>query len=142
MSELMSDNNSVSQNDAGSDAVLDLNVDVLNWRGKQSTSLCDRFRIHMFTEEFEQAEQAVKREEQENIDHIFENVMYQDEIGSDENEQIFASVMAADTDVIIKADYTSESVKVFDFFAFFYILCGIAVAGGILWLIERRRKKK
>jgi len=142
MSELMSDNNSVSQNDAGSDAVLDLNVDVLNWRGKQSTSLCDRFRIHMFTEEFEQAEQAVKREEQENIDHIFENVMYQDEIGSDENEQIFASVMAVDTDVIIKADYTSESVKGFDFFAFFYILCGIAVAGGILWLIERRRKKK
>ena len=142
MSDLISDNNSVSQNDAGSDAVLNLNVDDLNWQGKQSTSLCDRFQIHMFTEEFEQAEQTVKKAEQENIDGIFENVMFQDETGNNENEKIFATVMSADTDVIVKADYTSEGVKNFDFWAIFYIFCGIAVAGGILWLIDRRRKKK
>lgn len=142
MSNLISDTNSVSQNDAGTDAVLNLNVDDLNWQKKQLTSLCDRFQIHMFTEEFEQAEQKVKQDEQETIDGIFENVMFQDKTGNDENEQIFATVMAADTDVIIKADYTSEGAKSFDFFAIFYIFCGIVVAGGILWVIDRRRKRK
>lgn len=142
MSNLLTDTKSISQNDAGTDAVLNLNVDDLNWQGNQSTSLCDRFQIHMFTEEFEQTEKKVKQAEQENIDGIFENVMFQNETGNNENEQIFETVMAADTDVIIKADYISEGVKSFDFFAFFYIFCGIAIAGGILWLIDRRRKRK
>lgn len=141
MGNLSSKTDTVSSNDINTDAVLNLRTDDLNWKGKQSSSLCDRFQIHMFTEEFEQAEQDVARLEQENNATVFENIMLQEVNDNSETEQIFETVMNAETETIIKADYVLNNENGFDV-SVFYIFGGIAIAGLVLWFVERRRKRK
>lgn len=133
---------SVSANAVDEDAVLNLNVDDLNWQGKQTTSLCDRFGVHMFTEKFRQAEIRLRQEEKEMAEDMFESVMFREEPIDSGMDQIFDTVMAAETEVIIKADYSTDTAAAFDIAALFYILGGIMAAGVVLWLVERRRKKK
>lgn len=133
---------SVSNNDIDSDAALNLRTEDLNWQGEQFTSLCDRFQIHMFTEEFEQNEQNVREMERENKVIIFGNVMYQEAANSNETEQIFETIMNAETEKVIKADYITGSKSNFDFSVFFYISGGIAIAGLVLLLFGQRRKRK
>ncbi len=142
MDNIWSNASSVSNNDIDSDAALNLRTEDLNWQGEQFTSLCDRFQIHMFTEEFEQNEQNVREMEQENKVIIFENVMYQEAASSNETEQIFETIMNAETETVIKADYITGSKSNFDFTVFFYIFGGIAIAGLALLLFGRRRKRK
>lgn len=139
---LTTDTDSVSQNDIAPDAALDLRVEDLNWQGKQSTSLCDRFQIHMFNEEFEQAEQEVAKREQESRTAVFEDVLSGEEAANYENELVFETVMGTEMETVIKSDYRTAGTHRFDFLPFMYILGGIAVAGIILWLIGHRRKKK
>lgn len=142
MKNLSSNTDTVSSNDINTDAVLNLRTDDLNWKGKQSSSLCDRFQIHMFTEEFEQAEQDVRQLEQEDKAIVFESIMFQELSDSNETEKIFEMVMSAETETIIKADYVTESKNGFDSSVFFFIFSGIAIAGLVLWFVERRRKRK
>lgn len=142
MDNIWSNASSVSNNDIDSDAALNLRTEDLNWQGEQFTSLCDRFQIHMFTEEFEQNEQNVREIEQKNKVIIFENVMFQEAADSNEAEQIFEAIMNAETEEVIKADYITESKYNFDFSVFFYIFGGIAIAGLVLLLFGQRRKRK
>lgn len=142
MDNLWSSTNSVSSNDVDSDTALNLRTEDLNWQGEQFTSLCDRFQIHMFTEEFEQIEQNVREMEQENKVTVFENVMFQETADNGAAEQIFETVINAETETVIKADYTTESKYNFDFSVFFYIFGGIVIAGLALLLFGRRRKRK
>lgn len=139
---LTTDTGSVSQNDMDPDAALDLRVEDLNWQEKQSTSLCDRFQIHMFDKIFEQAEQEVTKRDQESRTAVFENVLSGEENGNLENEQIFETVMGLEMETVIKSDYRTAGADHFDFLPFMYIFGGIAAAGIILWLIGHRRKKK
>lgn len=133
---------SVSRNDIDPDAALDLRVEDLNWQKKQSTSLCDRFQIHMFDKEFEQAEQEVTKREEESRAAIFEDVLSGAEIGNYENEQVFETVMETEMETVIKTDYGTAGNNYFDILPFVYLLGGIAAAGIVLWLIGHRRKKK
>ena len=133
---------SVSQNDIDPDTALDLRVEDLNWQEKQSTSLCDRFQIHMFDKKFEQAEQEVTKREQESRTTIFEDVLSGEEIVNYENEQVFETVMRTEMETVIKSDYRTAGASHFDFLPFMYVFGGIAVAGIALWLIGHRRKKK
>lgn len=133
---------SVSQNDIDPDTALDLRVEDLNWQEKQSTSLCDRFQIHMFDKRFEQAEQEVAKREQENRTAVFEDVLSGEENGNYENEQIFETLMGAEMETVIKADYKASEANYFDLWPFIYIFGGIAAAGILFWLIGHRRKKK
>ena len=133
---------SVSRNDIDPDAALDLRAEDLNWQKKQSTSLCDRFQIHMFDKEFEQAEQEVTKREQESRTAIFEDVLSGAEIGNYENEQVFETVMETEMETVIKTDYRTDGNNYFDILPFVYLLGGIVVAGIVLWLIGHRRKKK
>lgn len=133
---------SVSQNDIDPDTALDLRVEDLNWQEKQSTSLCDRFQIHMFDKRFEQAEQEVVKREQENRTAVFEDVLSGEENGNYENEQIFETLMGAEMETVIKADYKASEANYFDLWPFIYIFGGIAAAGILFWLIGHRRKKK
>lgn len=139
---LTTDTGSVSRNDIDPDTALDLRVEDLNWQEKQSTSLCDRFQIHMFDEKFEQTEQEVTKREQESRTAIFEDVLSGEEMGNYENEQAFETVMETEMETVIKADYRTAGVNHFDILPFMYLFGGIAVAGIILWLIGRRRKKR
>lgn len=142
MDKLWSNVSSVSNNDIDSDTALNLRTEDLNWQGEQFTSLCDRFQIHMFTEEFQQIEQNVRETEQESKVTVFENVMFQEKADYDGADQIFEAVMDAETETIIKADYTTESKYSFDFSVFFYIFGGIVVAGLALLLFGQGRKRK
>lgn len=142
MNSFISNITSVSENDVNPEAVLELRVDDLNWQGKQVTSLCDRFQIHMFTEEFEEAQERVLQMEKKEENRLFCNVMYQEEVQNQEIEEIFDRVMAKNTETIIKTDYSKEDASHFDFGAFIYLFAGIVVTGTILWLLRQRRKKK
>lgn len=134
---------SVSENSTNPEAVLNLRVEDLNWQGQQSTSLCDRFQVHMFTEEFEQTEEQVRQTEQQSREEIFADVMLtQEGFDNGEKEQIFQAVMVADTEAVIKFDYTQDVAGKFDISAYLYIFVGILIAGVVFWLVGRRRKKK
>lgn len=136
------DTNSVSQNDIDPDEALNIRVEDLNWREKQSTSLCDRFQIHIFNKEFEQAEQKVIEKEQEDRAAIFEDVLSGKEDDDHENEQIFKIIMETEMETVIKADYKTDVNSHFEFISFIYLFGGIAVAGVVLWAIGYRRKRK
>ncbi len=140
--ESIVDTDSVSQNNIGPDAALDLRVEDLNWQEKQSTSLCDRFQIHMFNKKFEQTEQEVIKKEQDSRTAIFEDVLFGEETGNYENEMVFETVMGTEMEAVIKADYKTTGANHFDFLPFIYIFGGIAAAGIVFWLIGYRRKKK
>lgn len=140
--ESIVDTGSVSQNDIDPDTALDLRVEDLNWQEKQSTSLCDRFQIHMFNKKFEQAEQEVTKREQESRTAIFEDVLSGEEAGNYENELVFETVMGTEMETVIKADYKTAGANHFDFLPFMYVFGGIATAGIVLWLIGYRRIKK
>lgn len=139
---LTTDVNSVSQNDIEPDAALELRVEDLNWQEKQSTSLCDRFQIHMFDKSFEQTEQEVIKKEEESRIAIFENVLSGEENENYENEQIFESVMGVEMETVIKADYRIAKTNDLGFLPSMYIFGGVAAAGIVLWLIGHRSKKK
>lgn len=135
-------NGSVSQNDIEPDAALDLRVEDLNWQEKQSTSLCDRFQIHMFGKEFEQTEQEVIKREQESRAAIFEDVLSGVGNGNYEKEQIFETVIGTEMDTVIKTDYKTAKASRSDILPVIYLFGGIAVAGIALWLMGYRRKRK
>lgn len=143
MSDFLLDPDSISANSTDPDAILNLNVDDLNWQGQQSTSLCDRFQIHMFTEKFKQSEEQVRQEEKKSCDTVLLGIMADRDKGKDEEtEQIFQTVMAADGEAVIKFDYSQNTGESFDISAYLYILGEIVIAGAVLWLVERKRRKK
>lgn len=131
----------ISNNSVSDDAELDIQVTDLNWQGKQTTSLCDRFGLHMFTEAFKQGEEKVIQEEQAEKELIFTEVLNHSEPES-MNDRVFTSVMSAEVEVVIKENYAqtdSGEIGVSD------ILCmilGIVIAGIVIWFINRRKKNE
>ena len=131
----------ISDNSVSDDAELDIQVTDLNWQGKQTTSLCDRFGLHMFTEAFKQGEEKVIQEEQAEKELIFTEVLNHSEPES-MNDQVFTSVMSAEVEVVIKEDYAQTDSGGIGVSDILYMILGIVIAGIVIWFINRRKKNE
>lgn len=134
---------SVSENDTDPASELELNIDDLNWQGQRATSLCDRFQIHMFTDQFEQTQEKVRTSEKQDREAILTSVLHAPEDGGNkEAERIFQTIMDADTEAVIKFGYSQNTGKEPDIAVFLYLFGGIAITGLVWWIAERRRRRK
>ncbi len=131
----------ISDNSVSDNAELDIQVTDLNWQGKQTTSLCDRFGLHMFTESFKQGEEKVIQEEQAEKELIFTEVLNHSEPES-VNDRVFTSVMSAEVEVVIKEDYAQTDSGGIGVLDILYMILGIVIAGIVIWFINRRKKNE
>ena len=118
---------------------LELQTDILGNQTPITTSLCDRFGIHMYSEEFLKKEQAYKEKQatewSNNLSCVLENER------KDEMESVFQTVISTQSETVLKSDYGVENnEKTNTVFMSFYILLGIVIAGVVLFYIEKRRK--
>ena len=82
---------------------LNLDTEILQKNENISTSLCDRFGIHMYTLEFMEREKRYQEKQQEKEDHIFSNVFNNPE--KEMTDIAFERVIQAETTAVIKAEY-------------------------------------
>ena len=102
-----------------------------------TTSLCDRFGIHMYSEEFINSEneynEQQKLQEKEILKAVFNNKK------EDDQAKTFLKVMENTEVVIVKKDYT-EPTDVRYSGAAIYMIAGMLLAGAFLYIIRRRKK--
>lgn len=117
---------------------LEIPVETISEQKEVSSSLCDRFGIHMFTETFidieERLAQTGKSERQTTLKDVMTKT---EEYTLLDNLQV---VMKAEGETIIKKEYENkqdtESMAVLAF----YGIAGAVLAGFILYYIEKIRK--
>lgn len=119
---------------------LHLDTEILQKNDNVSTSLCDRFGIHMYTSEFIELEKIHQKEKQEKNNEIFSNVLNRSK--SNSMETAFQRVIQADTTAIIKAEYNENTQSNSQYTNVAYGLTGALLAGAVLFFIERHRRKR
>lgn len=117
---------------------LEIPVETISEQKEVSSSLCDRFGIHMFTETFIDMEERLAQTGKSERQTTLKNVMTKtEEYTLLDNLQV---VMKAEGETIIKKEYENkqdtESMAVLAF----YGIAGAVLAGFILYYIEKIRK--
>lgn len=119
---------------------LDLDTEILQKNEDISTSLCDRFGIHMYTTEFMEREQRYQEEQQEKENQVFTDVLHNPK--KEMTETAFEKVIQAETMAVIKAEYNENKEISNPYINIAYGVLGAILAGSVLLLIERYRKKR
>ena len=119
---------------------LNLDTEILQKNENISTSLCDRFGIHMYTSEFMEQEKAYQEEQEEKNNEIFLNVLNNPE--KEITETAFQRVMQADTTAVIKTEYNENNETNNQDMNIAYGIFGAILAGVVLFFIEKYRRKR
>lgn len=119
---------------------LKLDTEILQKDENISTSLCDRFGIHMYTQEFLEKEKIYQDKQKQKNKEIFLNVLHNQKVES--NEDAFQTVMKADTTEVVKAEYNGNQGAINQYTNIAYGLSGALLAGVVLFFIERYRRKR
>lgn len=119
---------------------LNLDTEILQKKENISTSLCDRFGIHMHTLEFMEHEKRYQEKQQEKEDEIFSNVLNNPE--KEMTDTAFKRVIQAETIAVIKAEYNENKATSNPYINIAYGILGAILAGTVLFLIERYRRKR
>ena len=119
---------------------LNLDTEILQKNENISTSLCDRFGIHMYTSEFMEQEKAYQEEQEEKNNEIFLNVLNNPE--KEITETAFQRVMQADTTAVIKTEYNENNETNNQYMNIAYGVFGAMLAGIVLFFIEKYRRKR
>ena len=137
MSSSISNNALIGETDT---AIVDFQTDFLNRQKINSTSLCDRYNIHMFTQEFELKQDQVKKTEWKVRAEAFSKVLSNNDHTS--YDQTFSMVMNSDMDAIVKKEYSDGVQSNTQVGLLTYTLFGAVLAGTAFVVIERIRRKK
>ena len=119
---------------------LNLDTEILQKKENISTSLCDRFGIHKNTLEFMEHEKRYQEKQQEKEDEIFSNVLNNPE--KEMTDTAFKRVIQAETTAVIKAEYNENKATSNPYINIAYGILGAILAGTVLFLIERYRRKR
>lgn len=124
------------QLDRGSE--LPIPAETISEQEEVSSSLCDRFGIHMFTESFIETEENVTQaegiERQETLDNVMTNTKGYTLLDS------LQTVMDAETEAIIKKEYENKQDTESGAVLALYGILGAILAGFVLYYIEKIRK--
>lgn len=119
---------------------IEIDTSILKQQEKTTTSLCDRYNVHIFREEAELLEENYDQEQELRQEEILADVLT-GKSGMD-REKILKTVMEADTSAMVKKDYESSMDGEDSLFMYAYVFAGVILAGAVLFYIERRRKGK
>lgn len=119
---------------------LNLDTEILQKNENISTSLCDRFGIHMYILEFMEHEKRYQEKQQEKENEIFSNVLNNPE--KEMTDTAFKRVIQAETTAVIKAEYNENKATSNPYINIAYGILGAILAGTVLFLIERYRRKR
>ena len=119
---------------------LSLDASVLQKNDDVSTSLCDRFGIHMYSSEFLEQEALYKEEQDQEKTKIFHAVMHNSK--NEKTEESFQQVIQAEGVEVIKSNSARNEQEEAGWFSAAYILLGAIVAGTVLFLIDKMRRKR
>lgn len=136
--EGMTDGEQESLSDIRND--IEIDTSILKQQEKTTTSLCDRFHVHIFREEAELLEENYDQEQELRREEILADVL----TGKPETDRqkILKTVMEADTSVMVKKDYEDGAGAESSLSMYAYVLAGVVLAGAVLFYIEKRRKGK
>ncbi|MGI6050898.1 MAG: hypothetical protein ACOYA9_00260 [Bilifractor sp.] len=120
-------------------SALTLDTNILERNDNVSTSLCDRFGVHMFSDEFISEVTSYDEKQKDEQDRILHDVLTNPETGK--TEEAFQQVMQADTVTVVKADAGTE-VSQNEISPIAYSLLGALIAGTVLFIIQKRQRKR
>lgn len=121
------------QTDGGSE--LQIQVETISEQKEVSSSLCDRFGIHMFTDKFIETESKLAEAEDTKKQTILDNVMTNTEEYTLLDD--LQTVMKAKTETIIKKDYENKQGPESITALVAYGIVGAVLAGCVLFYIEK-----
>lgn len=122
------------------DTNLEIRTDVLEKQPETTTSLCDRFGINMYSQDFLEKEEVYNQEQEKRQNDILCRVMSNEK--TDTNEESFQTVLNAQTEAVLKKDYAGEQKDTSAAISYLYLLLGIVLAGAVLYYIEQKRRSR
>lgn len=128
------------KNSAVESSDIKIDMDVLQQQEKTTTSLCDRYGVHVFNEKAVLLEEKALQQKEEQREKILADVINREK-NSDRGE-ILKRIMEAETSEVIKKEYGLETQKNHDISVYVFGLAGMLLAGIILFYIEKWRKGK
>ena len=122
---------------------LDLKIDEMTQNtGKEesvTTSLCDRFGIHMYSDEFLENEVEYKKQQNVQKNQILRAVFHNRKQNT--TSQYFQSVMDSSAETIVKKDYTEQNATN-HYGMIAYLALGMVMAGIFYYFMGRRKKNE
>ncbi|MCM1467667.1 MAG: hypothetical protein NC086_05915 [Alistipes sp.] len=128
------------QEETQEDSGLQLNFEVLQQQGKTITYLGDLYGYQVFSEEFEKSIEKQKRGQNEELENSFINILTNEPKPIADNA--FQMVISGEKQVVIKAEYNTNSGKTDVWTMAGCVLLGMILTAGIWLYIERKRKEK
>lgn len=122
---------------------LDLKIDEMTQNtGKEesvTTSLCDRFGIHMYSDEFLENEVEYKKQQNVQKNQILQAVFHNRKQNT--TSQYFQSVMDSSAETIVKKDYTEQNATN-HYGMIAYLALGMVMAGIFYYFMGQRKKNE
>ncbi len=142
MAELTQESNgsSVPVNPADTRNDIEIDTSILMQQEKTTTSLCDKYGVHIFGENAETLEDYYEEQQERKQETILTDVLTGTP-GTD-REEILKAVMEADPSAVVRKDYESGAGGEGSLAMYAYVLAGVLLAGAVLFYIEKRRKGK
>lgn len=120
---------------------IDLDFYVWEKQSQTTTSLEEVYGYSVFSEEFDRKIKDYQKNQKSTREEALRMVWKGKK--KDEIEDAFQSVLLAETDTVIKADYGTEQIQMMSNKTIAgFILCGMIFAGGILMLLEKQWRGK
>ena len=122
---------------------LDLKIDEMTQNtGKEesvTTSLCDRFGIHMYSDEFLENEVEYKKQQNVQKNQILQAVFHNRKQNT--TSQYFQSVMDSSAETIVKKDYMEQNATN-HYGMIAYLALGMVMAGIFYYFMGQRKKNE
>lgn len=116
---------------------IQIDTSILTQQEKTTTSLCDKYDVHVFGADIEVLEHEQEKEEELEQEKILTDVFTRQPKA--DREEVLRTVMAAETSAVVRKEYeTEEEAGGISMYA--YLLLGMLLAGTVLFYIDKWRK--
>ncbi len=117
----------------------ELNTDILEEQSGTFMTFGDLYGYYVFSEEFQNNMENYQKKKKDEQDIYFQNVL--SGVRDNGTEAAFQAVFSANTQEVLRADYGQEKTAANGLgFTIGFILMGMFLTGGFLFLIDKKRK--
>lgn len=121
-------------------ADIQIDTSILTQQEKTTTSLCDKYDVHVFGADIEALENEQEEKEELEQQKILTDVFTRQPKA--DREEAVRTVMAAEASAVVRKEYETEEEAGAGFSMYAYLLLGVLLAGTVLFYIDKRRKGK
>lgn len=120
---------------------LELKLDILEEQTGTFSTFADLYGYDVFSEDFTEDVESYKKEHEAEKEEYFQNVFGEEQ--ENKTEEAFEAVFSAEMQTVVRNEYQNQSKENAGMgFAVAFTLMGMFLAGGIMFLIEKLRKRK